>query len=43
MIVGEKAIVAPGAVLVSDVEEGMVVAGVPARIVGKVTELNYNF
>jgi len=41
--VGEKAIVAPGAVLVSDVEEGMVVAGVPARIVGKVTESNYNF
>jgi len=43
VIVGEKAIVAPGAVLVSDVEEGMIVAGVPARVIGKVTESNYNF
>ncbi|KKL26886.1 hypothetical protein LCGC14_2390760 [marine sediment metagenome] len=41
--VGVKAIVAPGAVVVKDVPDGVVVAGVPAKIIGKVTDANYDF
>lgn len=41
--VGEKAIVAPGAVVVKDVPDFKIVAGVPAKIIGDVTEKNYQF
>ncbi len=41
--VGEKAIVAPGAVVVKDVPPGKIAAGVPARIIGDVTDERYNF
>jgi serine O-acetyltransferase len=41
--VGEKAIVAPGAVVVKDVPPGKIAAGVPARIIGNVTDERYNF
>jgi serine acetyltransferase len=41
--VGEHAIVGVGAVVVSDVPEGKVVTGVPARVTGEVTEQNYSF
>jgi len=41
--VGENSIVAPGAVLITDVDDGMIAAGVPARIIGKATESQYNF
>ena len=41
--VGVEAIVAPGAVVIKDVPDGMIAAGVPARIIGKVTEENYQF
>lgn len=41
--VGEKAIVAPGAVVVKDVPDRKIAAGVPAKIIGKTTEENYSF
>lgn len=41
--VGEKSIVAPGAVVVKDVPASKIVAGVPARVIGDVTEGNYDF
>ena len=41
--VGVEAIVAPGAVVIKDVPDGMIAAGVPARVIGKVTEENYQF
>ena len=39
--VGEGSIVAPGAVVISDVMDGKIAGGVPARIIGDVTERNY--
>lgn len=41
--IGEKAIVAPGAVVVKDVPANKVVAGIPAKIIGDVSEKNYDF
>ena len=41
--VGVNAIVAPGAVVIKDVPDGMIAGGVPARIIGEVTEENYYF
>jgi serine O-acetyltransferase len=41
--VGRRAIVAPGAVVIDDVPDGMVAAGVPARIVGPASDENYDF
>ena len=41
--VGEKAIVAPGAVVVKNVPDYKIVAGVPAKIIGDVTDENYQF
>ena len=41
--VGERAIVAPGAVVTKDVPDGKIVAGVPAKVIGDVTEENYLF
>ena len=41
--VGKRAIVAPGAIVVHDIEARQVVAGVPAKSIGKVDEENYNF
>jgi len=43
VIIGKKAIVAPGAVVVKSVPDFKVVAGVPAKVVGDVTEENYQF
>lgn len=43
VVVGEKAIVAPGAVVVKDVPAQKIAAGVPARIIGDVTDKNYQF
>jgi len=41
--VGERAIVALGAVVVKDVPDNTIVAGVPASVIGDVTDDNYNF
>lgn len=41
--VGRRAIIAPGAVVIDDVPDGKVAAGVPARIVGSVSDENYDF
>ena len=41
--VGEKAMVAPGAVVIKDVPDRKITAGVPAKIIGDVTEKNYSF
>jgi len=41
--VGERSIVAPGAVVVKDVPNDKIVAGVPAAVIGDVTDDNYNF
>lgn len=41
--IGERAIVAPGSVVLNDVPAGKVAAGVPARIIGDVTDDNYSF
>jgi len=41
VIVGERALVGAGAVVVRDVEPGAVVAGNPARVIRQVTELPY--
>ena len=41
--VGENSIVAPGAVVLKSVPPGKIVAGVPAQIIGDVTEENYRF
>ena len=41
--VGERSIVAPGAVVVKDVPDGKIVAGVPATILADVTNDNYQF
>lgn len=43
VVVGERAIVAPGAVVISDVPDGKIAAGVPAKIIGDVTNDNYHF
>jgi len=43
VVVGEKAIVAPGAVVVNDVPPNKIAAGVPAKVIGDVTEENYYF
>jgi serine O-acetyltransferase len=43
VVVGERAIVAPGAVVVDNVPNGAVVGGVPARVIGTVTDENYDF
>ena len=43
VIVGENSIVAPGAVLIDDVGDGMIAAGVPAKIIGKASHSQYNF
>ncbi len=43
-VIGERAIVAPGAVVVDlVVPDGKIAAGVPARIIGDVTDRNYGF
>lgn len=41
--VGRRAIVAPGSVVIKDVPDGMIAAGVPSKIIGEVTDDNYNF
>ena len=41
--VGERSIVAPGAVVVKDVPNDKIVAGVPAAVIGDGTDDNYNF
>lgn len=41
--IGEGAIVAAGAVVVKDVPDGVIAAGIPAKIIGKVTEENNRF
>ncbi len=41
--VGQRAIVAPGSVVLIDVPPGKVAAGVPARIIADVTDDNYSF
>jgi serine acetyltransferase len=43
VIIGEGAIVAPGAVVVKNVPDYKIAAGVPAIIIGDVTSDNYNF
>lgn len=43
VVIGERAIVAPGAVVVKDVPSSKIAAEVPARIIGDVTEENYSF
>ena len=41
--VGEKAIVAPGAMVAKDVPDWKIAAGVPAKIIGDVTDEKYKF
>ena len=41
--IGRRSIVAPGAVVVKDVPDNKIAAGVPANIIGDVTDANYNF
>jgi serine O-acetyltransferase len=41
--IGEKAIVAPGSVVLKDVPDGKIAGGVPAEIIGTVNEQNYYF
>lgn len=41
--IGEGAIVAPGAVVISNVPSGKIAAGVPAKIIGDVTDEKYEF
>ena len=43
VIAGERSIVAPGCVVVKDVPDGKVVAGVPATILSDVTDENSRF
>ncbi|WP_181563794.1 hypothetical protein [Campylobacter hyointestinalis] len=43
VIIGEHSIVAPGSVVINDVPDGKVVAGIPAKILCDVTEINYCF
>ena len=43
IIIGEEAIVAPMALVLNDVPSKKVVAGIPAKIIGDVTENNSNF
>jgi serine O-acetyltransferase len=43
IVVGEEAIVAPMALVMSDVPAGKIAAGIPATIIGDVTESNYQF
>lgn len=43
VVIGERAIVAPGAVVVKDVPSQKIAAGVPAKIIGDVTDEKYNF
>jgi acetyltransferase-like isoleucine patch superfamily enzyme len=39
VVIGKNSLVGAGSVVVKDVGEGLVVAGVPAKVVGKVSEL----
>jgi len=41
--VGEKAIVAPGSVVIEDVPDRKIAAGIPAKVIGDVTKKNYHF
>ena len=41
--VGERSIVAPGSVVVKDVPDGKIVAGIPAKVIMDVTEESYQF
>ena len=41
--IGERSIVAPGSVVVKDVPNGKIVGGIPAKVIGDVTEDNYHF
>lgn len=43
VVVGEGAIVAPGAIVLEDVPDKKIAAGVPAKIIGDATDDNYNF
>ena len=43
VVIGEKSIVSPGAVVLSDVPDGKVAAGIPAKIITDVNHKNYNF
>ncbi len=43
VIIGERAIVAPGAVVVKDVPSRKISAGVPAKIIGEATDEKYKF
>ena len=42
VVIGKNAIVAPGAVVVKDVPDYKVAAGVPAKIIGDVQSKNYD-
>ena len=41
--IGERSIVAPGSVVVKDVPDGKIVAGIPAKVIKDVTDDNYQF
>ncbi|MEA2099524.1 MAG: hypothetical protein U9P72_05265 [Campylobacterota bacterium] len=41
--IGERSIVAPGSVVVKDVPDGKIVAGIPAKVIMDVTDDNYQF
>ena len=42
MIIEDDVIIAPNAVVINSVRKGTVVAGIPAKVIGKTADLEYN-
>ena len=43
VVIGEGAIIAPGAIVFNDVPSGKIAGGIPAKIIGTVNKDNYDF